>query len=94
MNEYDSRLDTIKHKERVYQLLFIVADELKERAKKHDNSKLESPEKEFFDIFTPKLSTSTYGSEKYKQFLKKLIFFLKISFYICNSFFKLINNEL
>ena len=42
------------------------------RANVHDNSKLESPEKELFDEFTPKLKGCTYGSEEYKEYLKEL----------------------
>ena len=39
---------------------------------KADNSKLESPEKELFDEYTPKLKDCTYGSDEYKEFLKGL----------------------
>jgi len=42
---------------------------LNQRSEDHDQSKLVSPEKEVFDKFTPKLATSTYGSEEYKGFL-------------------------
>jgi hypothetical protein len=69
---YNSKMDTIKHKLRVYQLLYAIANELKQRAKCHDNSKLSSPEKELFDEFTPKLASSTYGSDEYKEMLKGL----------------------
>ena len=70
--KYNSRKDTIKHKLRVYQLLNAVTFELKERAKKHDKSKLESPEKELFDEYTSKLAGCTYGSDEYKGYLKGL----------------------
>lgn len=46
--------------------------ELLNRAAIHDNSKLQSPEKELFDIYTPKLKDSTYGSDEYKAFLSEL----------------------
>jgi hypothetical protein len=38
------------------------------RAEEHDQSKLESPEVEMFTEYTPKLATSTYGSEEYEGF--------------------------
>ena len=69
---YDSKPDTLLHIKRVAQLLTEAASELIRRANVHDNSKLESPEKEFFDEFTPKLAGSTYGSDEYKSFLKQL----------------------
>lgn len=70
--KYDSTKDTLLHIKRVAQLLTEASAELIRRANVHDNSKLESPEKDFFDEFTPKLAGSTYGSEEYKGFLKEL----------------------
>lgn len=69
---YDSKADTLLHIKRVAQLLTEASAELIRRANVHDNSKLESPEKEFFDEYTPKLAGSTYGSDEYKEFLKQL----------------------
>ena len=66
---YDSREETLAHQERVDWLLQPVLAELEERAERHDESKLYSPEKETYDKFTPKLEQSTYGSDEYKQFL-------------------------
>lgn len=71
-DNYDSRLDTLLHIKRVAQLLTEAASELIKRANVHDNSKLESPEKELFDEYTPKLRNSTYNSPEYKDFLKEL----------------------
>lgn len=70
--KYDSKADTLLHIKRVAELLTNAATELIKRANVHDNSKLESPEKELFDEYTPKLKGSTYGSEEYKGFLKEL----------------------
>ncbi len=70
--DYDSRKDTLLHIKRVAQLLTEAASELIKRANIHDGSKLESPEKELFDEYTPKLKGSTYGSDEYKEFLKEL----------------------
>jgi hypothetical protein len=47
-------------------------NELSKRAVNHDKSKLESPEKEIFEEYTPKLKGTTYGSEEYKEFLKEM----------------------
>ncbi len=69
---YDSTVDTLKHIKRVNQLLTSAAVELIWRANRHDNSKLQTPEKELFDEFTPKLAGCTYGSDEYKEFLKGL----------------------
>jgi hypothetical protein len=43
--------------------------ELIDRANNHDFSKIEEPEASIFEKFTPLLSSSTYGSDEYKQFL-------------------------
>jgi len=70
--DYDSNDATLKHIRRVNQLLLKAATEILERAQKHDKSKLESPEKEGFDLYTPKLNDCTYGSEEYKGYLYEL----------------------
>jgi len=69
---YDSKDATVLHQHRVGHLLCDAADELIKRSETHDASKLESPEKELFDEFTPKLKGCTYGSDEYKEFLKGL----------------------
>lgn len=72
MEAYDSRPDTLKHIEEVRYRLLEVIHELSVRLAEHDQSKLESPELEIFNEFTPKLSASTYGSEEYKNFLLEM----------------------
>lgn len=69
---YDSEVDTLKHIRRVSELLTNAAVELINRANKHDKSKLNSPEKDLLDEYTPKLKATTYGSDDYKQMLKEL----------------------
>lgn len=69
---YDSTADTLLHIRRVSQLLTEAASELIRRANVHDNSKLFSPEKELFDVYTPKLANTTYGTDEYKEYLKEL----------------------
>lgn len=72
MSDYDSRIATYKHIKRVAELLCSASQELIERSKVHDDSKLKSPEKELFNELTPKLKGSTFGSEEYSQFLEEL----------------------
>lgn len=72
MEKYNSQADTLLHIKRVNQLMTEASSELIRRANVHDNSKLESPEKELFDEFTPKLKGCTYGSNEYKEYLKEL----------------------
>lgn len=69
---YDSAADTLRHIKRVNELLLEFAKEMITRAQVHDSSKLESPEKEAFDVATPKLTNLTYGAPEYKQALKEL----------------------
>ena len=68
----DSTEETSKHKKRVEELLTNAAEEIINRGKNHDNSKLETPEKELFDEYTSKLGGVIYGSEQYNDFLKAL----------------------
>lgn len=76
-NNYDSLNDTLKHRENVLNFISIINDELIERSKLHDQSKMEEFEKPIFDEFTPKLANCTYGSEEYKKFLSDMDVALK-----------------
>lgn len=69
---YDSTADTLKHSQRVGELLIQVITDLAERSVRHDRSKTEPPELEVFNEYTPKLKTSTYGSDEYKGFLSEM----------------------
>ena len=69
---YDSTKDSLLHIKRVNELLLEFTKDLITRAQVHDRSKLESPEKEAFDIYTPKLAGLTYGSAEYKEALAGL----------------------
>lgn len=71
-NKYDSTADTLIHIRQVQENLNKFAIALIKRGQIHDNSKLESPEKEMFDETTQRLKTAEYGSEEYKGFLKEL----------------------
>jgi hypothetical protein len=70
--KYSSRKDTVKHIRQVRKNIGIVILNLIQRAVSHDKAKLHSPEKDFFDEYTPKLAGSTYGSDEYKRNLKGL----------------------
>src|SRR6187551_914118 len=72
MAKYDSETDTLVHINIVSLMLLGAAKELADRSQVHDASKLKSPEKEYFDEWTPKLAACTYGSDEYKVFLDKL----------------------
>lgn len=71
-NEDQCKKDTMEHINQVRELMIGMANELLRRAMRHDQSKLVSPELEVFTEFTPKLKTSTYGSDEYKTFLKEM----------------------
>ena len=70
--EYDSTADTLWHKSQVYIFIIKITTELLERARAHDSSKLQDPEKPYFDRYTPILSGLTYGSKKYYENLDKM----------------------
>lgn len=69
---YDSSVDTLLHIKRVSELMTLACTELIARANRHDDSKLQSPEKELFDELTPKLKGLTYNSPEYKESLAEL----------------------
>lgn len=69
---YDSTQATLDHIAKVEGHMSLVADMLRIRGRFHDSSKLQSPEKELYDEWTPKLSTMTYGSDEYKAGLQAM----------------------
>jgi len=68
----DQRPKTLEHIRQVRNKLDLIINKLHDRARDHDISKLEEPEKSIFDEYTPKLKNTTYGSVEYKQFLKEM----------------------
>lgn len=74
MNEevYDSTNDTKQHINRVRLYLIGYALDLGHRGMEHDKSKLESPEKEYFDKYTPRLAGMVFGSPEYTQNIQDL----------------------
>ena len=77
MNDYDCTKDVKDHKEAVKRFMGFAIKRLSERAHAHDDSKLESPEKEMFDQFTPLLKSLEYGSDEYKKALGEMGMALK-----------------
>lgn len=69
---YDSFRDTRDHQAKVYANLQRVFNDLWNRSQVHDDSKLESPEKEIFDVVTPRLKGLTYGSDEYKASIAEM----------------------
>jgi len=70
VEKYDSTEATLDHIATVRNHGDMVIEVLMKRYREHDRSKLQAPEKEVFDEYTPKLKGSTYGSAEYKGFLK------------------------
>lgn len=64
-NTIKSKLDTMRHIERVQQLILYMIDNLYARAIAHDQSKLESPEVEGFAEAAYQLANVEYNSEEY-----------------------------
>ena len=64
------RFKTMRHIETVRNYLGTVITELITRQERHDQSKLESPEVEVYDVITEQLRGITYGSEEYRATLK------------------------
>jgi len=67
-----AKFKTMRHIETVRNYLNTCIRELLERQETHDQTKLESPEFEIFELYTKKLRKCTYGSDTYKQYLKEM----------------------
>lgn len=63
--EYDSTYDTMIHKFNVFTVMNLLIKDSVNRAIAHDNSKMESPEKEIYDKFIPQLKPVKYGTPEY-----------------------------
>ena len=68
----DSKLKTMRHIETVRHYLNCVISEVLLRQEQHDQTKLQSPEVEIFEEYTPKLKNSDYGSDEYNRFLAEM----------------------
>lgn len=65
--KYDSIKDYMAHVIRVKKNMAILMCDLEERARTHDMSKTQSPEKEGYDKYIPLLRTAKYGTEAYNK---------------------------
>lgn len=68
----ECQVETQKHIETVRKYIRFIIDKIEMRGVKHDASKLESPEVEVFAEYTPKLNTTTFGSDEYYQNLANM----------------------
>jgi len=62
----------MRHIETVRNYLNSIIGTLIYRQEHHDQTKLESPEVEIFEVYTPKLRDCTYGSDEYRQYMKEM----------------------
>lgn len=69
---YDSTKDTMTHKENIKKVMSVIIKELENRMEHHDDSKLESPEKEAYDKYIPLLKDAEYGSLEYYEIKRKM----------------------
>ena len=76
MNDNDKtilgKMETLKHIQSVRSYLYLMIEELDNRARNHDQSKLESPEAEIFGEYTPELAKTKYGTPEYEALLAKV----------------------
>jgi hypothetical protein len=68
----ESKFKTMRHIEAVRNYLDCVIKDIIRRQWNHDQSKLESPEVEVFEEYTPKLKNCVYQSDEYKQNMKEM----------------------
>ena len=65
-------MEVIKHIHSVRAYLYKVIEELDERARNHDRSKLESPEQEIFGETYEELIKTEYGTPEYTKLLERV----------------------
>jgi hypothetical protein len=64
--------DVTKHIENVAKFIGVLANDMVERGATHDASKFKEEEISYYAKYTPNLKGLTYGSEEYKENLKKM----------------------
>ncbi len=72
MNDYDSREDTLKHIDFVRGHIITICKNFEKRGINHDKSALESPEKDFYDLWRPVLNNIPYNTPEYTRTLQEL----------------------
>lgn len=68
----ESKFKTMRHIETVRNFIGCVIREFINRQERHDQSKLQPPEVEVFEIYTAKLRDCVYGSDEYKQYMAEM----------------------
>jgi hypothetical protein len=68
----ESKFKTMRHIETVRNYIGEIILELINRQEQHDQSKLQQPEVDIFEVYTPKLRDCVYGSDEYKQYLAEM----------------------
>jgi hypothetical protein len=68
----EAKFKTMRHIETVRNYLNEMVRELLKRAEEHDQSKMDHPEVETFEVYTHKLRDMTYGSDEYKKCLREM----------------------
>lgn len=68
----DVYADTTKHINEVARMMRDTAWKVVERSKSHDASKFESPEREMYEVWRPKLDALDIQSDEYKQTLAQM----------------------
>ena len=64
--------ETIEHIKQVNDYIHLFTSLLLQAGTNHDRSKLESPEQEIFEKYTPLLHGLTYGSDEYKEIMLEM----------------------
>ena len=64
--------ETIEHIKKVNDFINLFVILLLRAGTNHDRSKLESPEQEIFERYTPLLSRLTYGSDAYRKIMSEM----------------------
>ena len=67
-----SQPETLRHRQQVACFSRWIIATLDKNILVHDESKLQEPELSIFNEYTPKLKTTTYGSDEYKEYLKEM----------------------
>ena len=62
----------MRHIETVRNYIAGIITDLMLRQEQHDQTKLEPPEVDIFEVYTPKLRNCVYGSDEYKQFMAEM----------------------
>jgi hypothetical protein len=68
---YDSRADTLMHIQQVRDNIGLFVTEMLARARVHDASKLQEPEKSTFDRVLPSLAGVAYGSRDHEAIVER-----------------------